>query len=180
MSEPAAPKKQKKPPAFVLVGLPGSGKSTWAKNHPARLPIASGDVFIEEFARKDGITYAEAFKKYYKKSVALMKKRVGELVDAGGPFIWDQTNLERKERDGIYGRLHKTHEVVFVCFLVPLDVCLAQHKKRQAKGRDGGNVVDEKRIRYLAGLTEFPVKGDKCDKIVNIIHPEWKRPERKK
>jgi predicted kinase len=39
-----------KPIAYVLVGLPGSGKSTWAAAHPERLPIASTDVFIEAYA----------------------------------------------------------------------------------------------------------------------------------
>ncbi len=39
-----------KPIAYVLVGFPGSGKSTWAKNHPQKLPIASTDSYIEDCA----------------------------------------------------------------------------------------------------------------------------------
>ncbi len=173
MTQPPA-----KPPALVLVGLPGSGKSTWAMGHPKKLPIASTDSFLEEFARKEKLSYAEAFKKYYTKTIPMMKKRVGELVADNKPFIWDQTNLTYAERDRIYGILNKTHEVIFVCFLVPLDVCLRNYMKRQ-KERDGGDVVDEKRIRQLAKETRFPRKGDKCDKIVNIIHPEWKKQEQK-
>ena len=37
----------RKPKAYVLVGLPCSGKSTWAKNHPEKFPVASTDIFIE-------------------------------------------------------------------------------------------------------------------------------------
>lgn len=173
------PQQKTKPPAFVLVGLPGSGKSTWAKTHPRRFEIASTDKYIEDFAREKNITYAQAFKKYFRKSQKLMKAQVERIKKEPRPFIWDQTNLTLKERDAIYKTLHKTHEVIFVCFLVPLDVCIANYRKRQ-KTRDGGDVVDENRICALAKTTIFPKKGDKCEKIMQIIHPEWKRPEQEK
>ncbi len=164
-----------RPTAFVLVGLPGSGKSTWARNHPQKPPIASTDSFIEDFARKNNISYAEAFKKHYKQATKLLKNKVKELTEQKTNFIWDQTNLTRKERDKIYGILHKTHDVVFICFLVPLNICLERHEKRQKSERDGGDVVDAERIKELARMTVFPQKGDLCDKVVNIVHPEWNK-----
>lgn len=164
----------KKPVALVTVGLPCSGKSAWAEAHPEKLPIASTDFFIEEYAAEKKLPYAKAFKKHYKKAVNQMKDRVAELVAQKKSFIWDQTNTTQKERDAIYNILHATHDVHFVCFLVPLDVCFERFDKRQAEGnRDGKDVVDKKRIRELAKTTTFPKKGDKCEKIVLLIHPQW-------
>ncbi len=168
----AKPLSKKKPVACVLVGLPGSGKSTWARKHPKKLPVASTDLFIESYARGKNISYADAFKKFYKTSRNMMKAQVEQLIAGKKPFIWDQVNHTKKERDAIYKILHATHEVHFVCFLVPLDICIARTAKRD---RDGGDVVDENRIRFLAATATFPQKGDPCDKIVLFIHPKWKK-----
>ena len=53
---------------YVLIGLPGSGKSTFRDKHIAANPTiefvtCSTDDLIEEFAAKEGITYDQAFKK---------------------------------------------------------------------------------------------------------------------
>ncbi len=168
------PKKpeSRKPPAFVLVGLPGSGKSTWARNHPAKLAIASTDAFIEGYAQKKKITYGEAFPIHYKTAMKKMKAQVEALKKKKTPFIWDQTNLTKIERDAIYKILHATHDVIFVCFMVPLDVCLKQFRRRE---RDGGNAVDEKKILELARVAVFPKKGEPCDRIIRIVHKRWPR-----
>jgi predicted kinase len=157
-----------------MVGLPGSGKSTWAKGHPGKFPIASTDAFIEEYAVEKKIPYGKAFKKYYKTAVKKMKAQVDGYIKNKTAFIWDQTNLQHSERDAIYDLLSPTHSVHFVCMIIPLEICIFQHTLRRVRGgRDGGDVVDERRIIELAKTATFPVKGDKADKIVRIIHPKW-------
>jgi predicted kinase len=169
-----AAKSPRKPPAFVMVGLPGSGKSTWAKGHPAQFPIASTDKYIEAFAAEKKTSYAKAFKKHYKTAIKQMKAEVDGYIKARQPFIWDQTNLDQSERDAIYKLLSPTHEIHFVCMIIPLEVCIFQHNLRKTRGgRDGGDVVDEKRIIELAKTATFPVKGDAADQIVRIIHLKW-------
>lgn len=162
-----------KPIAMVLVGLPGSGKSTWCKLHPQKPPVASTDYFIEEYAKQHEISYAKAFKKHQTDAQKKMKAHVDQLIKNRETFIWDQTNLTKKERDAIYKILSPTHEVHFVCFYVPLDVCIERFSKRE---RDCGDVITEKRIRELAKAADFPQKGDPCDKIVNYFHPKWPKP----
>lgn len=50
----------------VLVGLPGSGKSTFVRNvfgdDPSGVFIYSTDDYIEEYAANRSMTYNEAFK----------------------------------------------------------------------------------------------------------------------
>ncbi len=165
---------KEKPIACVLVGLPGSGKSTWAAKHPRKLPIASTDYFIEEYAAKNKISYAKAFKKHSLDAQKKMKAQVANLINEKKDFIWDQTNLSKKERDAIYKILTPTHEVHFVCFFVPLDICIKRFKQRD---RDGGEMIDEKYIRKLAKTADFPQKGDKCELIVKYTHPKWPKPK---
>lgn len=163
----------KKPVVMVLVGLPGSGKSTWCKMHPKKPPVASTDYFIDEYAKKNKVTYAKAFKKHYGEAQKKMKAHVAQLIKNKETFIWDQTNLTKRERDAIYDLMHQSHEVHFVCFYVPIEICIERFKERD---RDTGDVITEKNIHDMARDADFPQKGDKCDKIVNYIHPKWPKP----
>ncbi len=162
-----------KPIAYVLVGLPGSGKSSWAAGHPQKLPIAATDTVIEKYAKDKNITYEQAFKDNYDAAVEDMKKQVAALTENPQSFIWDQVNLKREERVQIHDRLEPTHRIVYVCFLVPLSECLRRHQTRE---REGGNVVDEARIRKMAGYARFPKNGEEpFYKLITLKHPDWGR-----
>lgn len=160
-----------KPTAFVLVGLPASGKSHWAHNHPEKYPVASTDAFIERVAAEQGRSYGDVFREAFPQAQAAMKAQVEAFIAARQPFIWDQTNLTCKEREAIYRLLHPTHEVVYVCFLVPLEVCLKRFDERE---RDGGAAIDRQRVVDLAKIAVFPDTDEPHDKIVRLKHPEWK------
>ena len=46
---------------YVLVGVPGSGKSTWVKNQKWAndCVVVSTDEFVEDYAKECGLTYSE-------------------------------------------------------------------------------------------------------------------------
>lgn len=167
----------KKPEALVLVGMPGSGKSMWAFNHPDKYEVASSDAFIKDYAKKTGKSYTDVFDLYQPQATLLMKQKVEGLIAAGESFIWDQTNLTKKERAGIYKLLHKTHMVIFVAFLVPLAVCRGRNDER---GRAEGQRIADSRMDFLAKSATFPDESEPHDRIVRIIHPAWNSPERTK
>jgi predicted kinase len=51
------------PTLYVLVGVPGSGKSTWiAQQDWARdCAVVSTDNFVEDYAKQVGSSYSEVF-----------------------------------------------------------------------------------------------------------------------
>ncbi len=159
-----------KPTAFVLVGVPCSGKTYWAQNHPEKFEIASTDAYIERVAVEQSESYGDVFADAFPLAQRKMKEQVRGLIEARKPFIWDQINISRKEREGIYRLLHPTHKVTYVCFLVPIGICLERFEKR---GRDGGNAVNPQRIINLAKKTAFPDKTEPHDEIVRLVHPKW-------
>lgn len=86
-----------KHPVFVmLVGLPYSGKSTWAKAQT--LPVVDTDSYIEKLAAEAGVEYNDVFKELYPDAETKMMCRALNFVASRRSFIWDQTNLTLKSR----------------------------------------------------------------------------------
>lgn len=85
---------------YVLVGVPGSGKSTWVKNQDwARdIPVVSTDRFVEQYAAKEGKTYSEVFDEYMPIAVKLMANQVLICKANNKDIIWDQTSTTVETR----------------------------------------------------------------------------------
>lgn len=79
---------------YVLVGVPGSGKSTWIKNQEwaKDIPVVSTDRFIETYAEQQGKTYNEVFDEWMPKAVKLMANQVHICKANNTDIIWDQTS----------------------------------------------------------------------------------------
>ena len=82
---------------MILIGLPGSGKSTyvveWIKQFPETERVSS-DAFIEAEAARLGTTYNQLFPSYVKEATKLYNKRRFELFQQKCPrIIIDRTNL---------------------------------------------------------------------------------------
>jgi predicted kinase len=86
---------------IMLIGPPGSGKSTWLKNNVINGEhhfIASTDSIIEELSEKEGLSYDEGFKRFIKVAEKEMKRGIREAIKDGKVIYWDQTNLTAKSR----------------------------------------------------------------------------------
>ncbi len=174
MNQEASPVNEKeKPIAYVLVGLPGSGKSTWAAAHPEHLPIASTDEFIESYAAQRKVTYAQAFREYNMKAKLLLRERLNSLIAQKASFIWDQTNITIRKRRAVYNKLHPSHRVVFVCFCVPIEVCIARAEERERRTNE---FINRRLIELWSTMTTFPTADEPNDGIIPIIHPSLRRP----
>lgn len=91
------------PKVYVLVGVPGSGKSTWASNQEwaKDCVYVSTDVIVEKFAAEQNKTYSEVFEKFMPDAVDLMVDQVLLAKLQNKDIIWDQTSttvLSRKKK----------------------------------------------------------------------------------
>lgn len=100
----------------VLVGLPGSGKSTFAENilskHPINVFTYSTDNYIAQQAELEGKTYNEAFSDNIKDATYVMNHLLLQAVEAQCCVVWDQTNMSAKKRRGILSRFPKSYRKV--------------------------------------------------------------------
>ena len=85
------------PKLIMLVGLPGSGKSTYVKKtfdfKTGEYLYLSTDVFIEINASLNKITYNEAFPLYIKNAETFLNDSLQLAIDDNISMVWDQTNL---------------------------------------------------------------------------------------
>lgn len=79
---------------YQLIGVPGSGKSTWVANQDwaKDCVYVSTDYYVEKFARRMGKTYSEVFDTVMERAVRLMMLRVRKAHENNKDVIWDQTS----------------------------------------------------------------------------------------
>src|SRR4051794_487825 len=111
------------PSVYVLMGLPGSGKTTWRNRFVAEREgfahaVARDDV-VEEIAGLHGITYAEAWRTLSKTIDKEFRRRLTEAFTLGKDVVVDNTNLTAKARRRIFSRVPEGWEKVGVIFDVP-------------------------------------------------------------
>ena len=104
----------------VLVGLPGSGKSTSIPENFDGF-IYSTDNVLEELAAKAGETYNQVFKDNISYATKLMDDLLANYIFMGADVLWDQTNMSAKKRRGILSRFPKTYRKVCICRVPPRD-----------------------------------------------------------
>ena len=105
---------------YVLVGVPGSGKSTWVENNETELDavVVSSDTFVEKHAQELGLTYSEVFNDYMPTAIDLM---LDQALDARGKYlniVWDQTSVTRASR-AKKTRMFPNYRKVAVVFETP-------------------------------------------------------------
>lgn len=124
---------------FMLIGLPGVGKSTWIKD-PSRegIPVVSTDAYIEDFARLSGQTYNDVFSDQIKAATSAMDLNVDLYIKNDRAFIWDQTNLTIKSRKQKLNKIPDHWNKIAVYFEKPEDI----EWKRRLNSRPGKVIPD--------------------------------------
>ena len=105
---------------YQLIGVPGSGKSTWIKDQIWALGmfVVSTDNFVEDYALKQGKTYSEVFKEYMPTAVKLMADQVVFCRENKLDVIWDQTSTTIASRTRKFNML-PDYEHIAVVFRTP-------------------------------------------------------------
>ena len=108
------------PKCYQLIGVPGSGKSTWVDKQAWAFSCAhvSTDKWVEIYAKEVGRTYSEVFADFMPTAVELMAKEIVAAREIGRDIIWDQTSTTVKSRTRKFNML-PDYEHVAVVFKTP-------------------------------------------------------------
>jgi predicted kinase len=137
---------------YQLVGVPGSGKSTWAEFQDWALTCArvSTDKWVEIYAKEVGRTYSEVFDAFMPTAVDLMAKEVVAAREIGRDIIWDQTSTTVKSRARKFNML-PDYEHIAVVFKTPE----ADELARRLANRPGKNIPNHV-LRSMINNFEMP------------------------
>ena len=105
---------------YQLIGVPGSGKSTWIKNQDwaKNCVVVSTDEFVEDYAKEVGSTYNDVFDEYMPTAASMMAGKVVSTRKEGKDIIWDQTSVSVKSRKRKF-KLLPDYEHIAVVFNTP-------------------------------------------------------------
>lgn len=106
---------------YFMVGIPGSGKSTYAVNLGCR--IVCPDDIREDY----GVDSPEAF--------AIARQQIKSALEAGEDVVFDATNTLRSYRaEMISAGKQVASKTVCIWLDIPLEVCIARHLERVKRG----------------------------------------------
>ena len=151
------------PRLYMLVGVPGSGKSTWIRSRNHDAVIASTDDHIEAAAAAQGLTYDDVFESEIKAATAALRETVKQAVRDKRDIIWDQTNLTAKSRRGKLGQVPKHYERIALYFPTPDGEELA----RRLASRAGKTIPAHVMASMIASL-EPPGPSEGFDEIYQV------------
>lgn len=142
---------------YMLVGVPGSGKSTYIeklKSEQLNISSVSSDEYIEKIAHEQSKTYSEVHREHIKDATKWMNETISNLIKNNKDFIWDQTNLNKKSRSGKIQTLIKAkYEIVAITFEVNQEVILQRISER---GRLTGKHIPKNLIESMTQSYERP------------------------
>ena len=141
---------------YQLIGVPASGKSTWAEAQDWAHLCAhiSTDKWVEIFAKEIGSTYSQVFTDFMPTAVELMAKEVVSAREMGRDIIWDQTSTTVKSRAKKFAML-PDYEHIAVVFKTPEHTELM----RRLMSRPGKDIPDHVVASMIASF-EMPTEEE--------------------
>ena len=126
------------PEIVMLVGIPCSGKSTYVNKlrdyeYWENAVVLSTDNYIEEQAKRLGMTYNEVFQDCIDEATRQLEMSFVRAKDEGKKIIWDQTNLSIKTRKKKLIKVPSIYKRTVVWFQVDLEEALKRNKTREGK-----------------------------------------------
>lgn len=146
------------PKCYQLIGVPGSGKSTWVSNQDWAKDccIVSTDYWVEEEAKRVGKTYSEIFTDYMPRAVELMAANVVSAREMGNDIIWDQTSTTVKSRMRKFNMLPDYYHIAVV-FPTPEHTELM---RRLTSRWESGKIIPEHVIASMIAGWEDPTEEE--------------------
>jgi uncharacterized protein len=146
---------------FVLIGVQGSGKSTWARANAERLGatiVASDEIRNElESAGMDAMGLSDHV-------FAILEERVARLLDRGRSVIVDATHARRAWRASVLDLARKRNaRRVAIWFDLPIEAALARNERKPGGGWGQRVVPQPLLINVWRGFE--PPTADEFDEV---------------
>ena len=154
-----------KPTFTMLIGLPASGKSTWAKEHMDEdSRWLSSDYIRDELFGKRDTSPEENVKVFGKLHVRTMKHLL-----KGRNVIYDATNINKKSRINYLKRLNSdlAGEKCYkkcIWFLTDYELCCVRNKEREER-----EVVPDYKLKSMYHKFQPPHISEGWDEIKIIV-----------
>jgi predicted kinase len=149
---------------YVLIGIPGSGKSTWAKRKEEEVGA--------EWISRDKIRFSmlQDGDDYFDYEYKVFAKYVDDIqlaIDSGAPYvIADATHLTRGSRLKLLRNLNTVGvEICYVYFATDVETALERNNRRAGRAR-----VPETAIREMAASLDLPTNFLLVDKDGKEVH----------
>lgn len=154
---------------YVLVGLPGSGKSTWikdfAKTSTKEFYVASTDDIIELIASEQKKTYADVWQSNIDHATKKMNNDVIQAIKAKKDVIWDQTNMTAGKRQSILSKFPKEYHKIAVVFSVENEELNARLHKRHL---ETGKFIPPHVITNMQKTYQEPTEKEGFNVIIHV------------
>lgn len=155
---------------IMLIGLPGSGKSTWTDAMLAKEPgknfvVLSTDNMIEEKAKAAGKTYSEIFPDINVNALTKeMKAQFRKALSEGRNIILDRTNMSAKKRKEFLDAIPEGYRKIAVVFSIP-DTLLQERLDHRAATT--GKTIPPMVIKTMARSYVAPTSAE-FDRVITI------------
>ena len=147
---------------YLMVGVPGSGKSTYVKNI-----LKDGDIYIS----RDEIRYSLLTEEddYFAKENEVIKTFINNIdkslvnEEYCGDVYADATHLSPKSRAQVLNKLKNKDKVSVIYLDIPLNIILERNAQR--KGRA---LVPENVVRRMYNSIILPTKEEGIEELIII------------
>lgn len=149
------------PTLYMLIGLPGSGKSFYAKS----LREETGAIIHSSDAIREELLGSEEDQSESPKVFALLHCRVKKDLSDGRDVIYDATNINSKRRRAFLQELIKYNcKKIAIFIATPYEKCLERNNTRNRK-------VPEQVIKRMYMSFNVPCIQEGFDEV-RVIYPE--------
>lgn len=148
---------------YVMVGIPGSGKSTYAKkNFPDAWYISRDEIRFDLVAENE---------EYFSKEDEVFNEfiRIINLgLEMGNDVVADATHLNSKSRMKLFSHLNlnkKKTKVIAIMMRTPLNICIERNEGRKGTR----SYVPPQVIKRMYYSLRQP-STEECNGIINEVH----------
>ena len=156
-----------RPKCIILCGIPGSGKTTYAKKY---IKKHENTIHLSSDKIREELWGNESTQGDNNEVFSLMQKRAIEALNNGQNVVYDATNITRKDRGYIISRCPQFVKIEAHVVWAPIETCLNRDAERERTV--GREVIDRMLKRFQA-----PFIDEGIDKIKVIIPKSFDRTE---